>query len=82
LIKLDAGKVVDGIPAITDQIQNSIEPAAAKWNFERSTWNKAECANSGDVCEKEVFEMRIIRNVEEHRLRFSGVLPTRSSSFS
>jgi hypothetical protein len=26
--------------------------------------------------------MRVIRNVEEHRLRFSGVLPMRSSSFS
>jgi hypothetical protein len=79
-IKLDTGKIVNGIPAILNQRENSVEPSLAKWNFERGTWCKAERTYSSDIGKKEIFELRVIRNVQEHRFRSNGVLPMRSSS--
>jgi len=62
-IQLNARKVVDGIPALFDQLENSVEPALTGGNFEGGARNQSECAQSRNVSQIQVLELPVVRNV-------------------
>lgn len=63
LIQLDAGQIVEGVPAISDQIDNSIKPALAARNLDRRPWFQPEGDEAGDIRQIEGLEASVIRNV-------------------
>ena len=62
---------MNGVAAIPNQIQDSIQSAFAAWNLGGRPWCESEGAETGDIREIQRLESPIVRNVEEHAVFFN-----------
>jgi hypothetical protein len=62
-IELDAREVVEGVPALTNEPDDPIEPAPAPRDLEGGT--RSEAAESGEERQEQLFVLGIVGNVEK-----------------
>src|ERR1700693_3089791 len=64
-IELDSRKIVKRISAAAYQLDDSIEPAVAGWNFESRPRHEAEAAQASNEGEVKRFVSLVVRDVQE-----------------
>ena len=66
-VELDAREIVNGILRLSNQREDAVEPPLSERNFQGSARSKAEGADACNIGKQQIFESRIVWDVEKNR---------------